>query len=346
MLYIFIYYMDVFLDIMSNLICNRCSPKGGSPHHNGYINKFLIPGKKINEEYYKNYFNDIEHGFFHAISSCYIYYILNNNQVDEQTVSSLLLHDFLKCNGFSQEKHDIELINYFPNLLSETYTHSNPPDENKILIKCDRMELRRYDDYKSWIDDRHYKLYTELSENQKEKIEDFYNNIRPTLQYFYKNRNEIFIRHGIENIHYNYVNQVYPPDNCFLTVDAQKSYPIEIDRVPFGYMDCQTNEQKGFCSNHGLHFFWNKIKGYITYKKFIQYEGKIINTEKRDHLYAKSNININDWTFIYQDIEENNMHKLLFKKNNINIISQKILSKFNMFFKLFQDRLIVLNKID
>ena len=124
-----------------------------------------------------------------------------------------------------------------------------------------------------------------------QEIETFYNNIRPTLCYFYKNRNEIFIRHGLERIDKFDVNNIFPPNNSFLdyrTKNPKKfkkgntiyydnpknfkkentisydnaTYPIEIDRVPFGYITTNTNKQTGFCSNHGRTAQWNKIKGY------------------------------------------------------------------------------------
>ena len=294
-------------------------------------------------DFYNNYFNDIEHGLFHSISACYVYYIFNKNKLDERTVASLLLHDFLKCSGFSQEKHDRELINYFPNLLPETYTHSNPPDENKLLVKSDRIELRRFNDYKDWVDNRHYRLYDEIDENKKQDIETFYNNIKPTLEYFYKNRNEIFIRHGLENIDKCDVNNVFPPSKSFLVVDKLESYPIEIDRIPFGYIKTNNPGQRGFCSNHGASSNWNRIKGYITYKEFINNGGKIINTKERDHLYATSNINIKNWKFLYQNVKKDDGQKVELEKNNINIVSTKVISDFFMFMKLFQDRLVVLN---
>lgn len=336
--------MLVFLNKMIELICPRCGNDGH--HHKGKINNFLIPQKKISSDFYNNYFSDIEHGLFHSISTCYIYFILNNNEIDEITVASLLLHDFLKCNGFSQEDHDKELRKYFPNLLDETYTHSNPQNENKLLIKCDRIELRRYNDYKDWVDDRYYKLYDNLSKQQKNTIERFYNIIRPSLFYFYNNRNEIFIRHGLEYINKCDVNGLFPPNKSFLAVDKLNSYPIEIDRVPFGYMTTDTNQQKGFCSNHGRKMEFNKIKGFITYKEFINNGGKIINTNERDHLYAKSSININNWKFLYQNVTQDNKQKVELEKNNINIMPQKILSEFFIFIKLFQDRLVVLNNIN
>lgn len=121
-------------------------------------------------------------------------------------------------------------------MLNKTYSHSNQPDENKLLIKCDRIELCCYNDYKNWVDHRYYKLYDNLNKNQNEEIETLYNNIRPTLCYFYENRNEIFIRYGLEFIDKCNVNNIFPHNESYLVFDKLESYLIEIDRVPFGYI--------------------------------------------------------------------------------------------------------------
>ena len=137
---------------------------------------------------------------------------------------------------------------------------------------------------------------------------------------------------------------MFPPKDSFLKVDKLASYPIEIDRIPFGYIETDNNRQKGFCYNHGHSENWNKIKGFITYKEFINSGGEIINTNERDHLYAKSNLNIKKWKFLYQNVKEDDKQKITLEKNNIDIVSQKIIFEFFMFIKLLQDRFVVLNK--
>ena len=42
--------------------------------------------------------------------------------------------------------------------------------------------------------------------------------------------------------------------------------------------------------------------------------GKINNTNERDHLYAKSSINVNNWKFLYQNVSENNKQKIALLK--------------------------------
>ena len=402
--------INIFIENMVDIVCSRCSHKFPRPrnlwHHNGVFNKYIKSDIKIDEIFFSNYFNDIEHGFFHAFCCCYISYILTNHDnkqigfnikdrietkktdaikrhnykedkhpLNIRLIASLLLHDFLKCNGFSQEEHDKELKKYYSKLLPETYTHSSPSleDDNKLLIKCDRMELRRYSDYKEWVDKRHTDLYDELNEEQKSLIEEFYENIRPTLKYFYKNRNEIFLRHGLEQAHKANYKGCFPPEKSFITFSRGKSFPIEIDRITnlntinisnfikrpsengciptrldrrkMRYLKSVYPGEKYNCSNHEWHADWGGVKGFITYRDFIDKGGEIIDSEIRDHLYANSEINIKNWKFIYNNTrDKNNSQIKSLRENNIGIISQELLYNFMGLVKILQDRMVVLRK--
>ena len=399
--------INIFIKNMVDLVCSRCShqfPRNNNLwHHNGRFNNYLQSDIKIDEIFFTNYFNDIEHGFFHAFCCCYISYIItnyNNKQVgfsnkdfiktkrtdrmrlhnfkedkhplNIKLIASLLLHDFLKCNDFSQEEHDKMLKKYYSKLLPETYYHSNPTseNENKLLIKCDRMELRRYSDYKEWVDKRHKDLYDELNEEQQNLIEEFYENIRPTLEYFYKNRNEIFIRHGLEKVKKADFKGNFPPENSFLNFSGKKSYPIETDRInnlkpinkhkfykkvdKIGRIKKELRNKPESvvyphetfnCSNHEWHATWGKVKGFITYKDLIDKGGEIIHSERREHLYANSEINIKKWKFIYNsNIHKNNSQIKSLRENDIGIISQELLYNFMGLVKILQDRMVLLRK--
>ena len=100
----------------------------------------------------------------------------NTNQLTDIDYSSTILHDFLKSNGYQQELHDKELIHFFDKLVPETYQHSNSSDKykNNLLIKADRIELRRYDDYKEWVDERFYNLVSSLSKKTQDYLDIFY----------------------------------------------------------------------------------------------------------------------------------------------------------------------------
>jgi len=315
--------MEDFLDLFISYICAKCGPVF-YPHvdlyYHGYgaINTYLTPSKKLELKYYERYFDDVEHGLFHGICSCYIGYLLNDKKIDEQTLASILLHDFLKSNGFSQETHDKDLSLFYNNLIPETYSHSNPQNEDNILVRSDRIELTRYDDHENWVDDRYYNTY---NCNVKDALDKFYNEIRPCLLYFYRNRKDIFLRHDAS---------VTDP-----------TYIVEIDRVPFGYEELDVIEQHGFCSNHGFGLSQNVIKSFISLNDFINLGGYLSIHPRKDNFIATFNSEKNEdnWYVIYQKIKGDHPCLKKFK----NKIDQGLLLKFFTLVKILQDRLIVLN---
>ncbi len=333
------------------MICSRCS---GNPntHHAGIIQTFITP-KKSSSHLLDAYFKDAEHGLFHGIMCGFIISLLHKDKNIggkkcelEKEYSSAFLHDILKCNGYSQEEHDTRLSEYYPNLKGETYTHSNPPDtlQNEYLILADRIELTRYPDYKSWVDERYIQIFQTMEETTKVSIEQFYSKIRNVLFFFFSNIDSIFLRHGLEKLEAgNFVKHaIFPPENSYLEIS--NGYPIEIDRPPFGILNnWKTNATNGACSNHGIESPWNKVKGYILYKDFCNFGSKIINSRERDHLYASSSIQLKDWVFMYQNIDDNDSQIVKLIENDINILPQKLINKLYIFVKLLKDRLIVLN---
>jgi hypothetical protein len=284
-----------------------------------------------------NYFNDIEHGFFHGLCSCIVAYIINST-IDPHTWSSIILHDFLKCSGCTQEIHDIQLKLFFDKLHPVTYRHSKIAEHNAkwILVKADRIELRRYHDLVDWADDRYQAIIANLDQARITQIDYFYSSIRPALLYFYTNRNKTFIRHGYESYKKPYDDfGSYPPKSSYWKVLTQ-SYPIEIDTIPFSNPNC---------SNHGGTKLWNKIKGYITLEDFKCLGGTTHAQSYRDHIMAKSDINIKNWRFIINNASENNHLKMIeyLKNAGVNIIDQDMLSDFFAVFKLLHNRINALN---
>jgi hypothetical protein len=313
--------MEDFLDLFISYICAKCGPVFYPHvdlyyHRYGDINIYLTPIKKLEMKWYENYFDDVEHGLFHGICSCYIAYLLNDQKIDEKTLASILLHDFLKSNGISQELHDKELSLFYANLIPETYSHSNPGNENDILVRSDRIELTRYDDHKEWVDDRYYNTY---NCDIKDTLDKFYNEIRPCLLYFYKNRKDIFIRRDAS--------------------DAGSGYIVEIDRIPFGYEDLDVIEQHGYCSNHGLGFSQNVIKYFMSLRDFNNLGGSIDIKSQIGNFIARLDVVEDNWYTVYQKIKEDHPHLKKFK----NKIDQGLLLKFFTLVKILQDRLVVLN---
>lgn len=330
-------------------------------HHIGEINKYLTSKIKLNKNHFDKFFNDTEHGFFHGLMTAFICFIINKDKQIiqkeikylEQYFASCLLHDFLKCNDYKQEEHDIKLKNFYDKLLPETFIHSNPTKKfiNTHLVNSDRLELRRYKDYNLWVDNRFKNLYKNMNTNTLDKINMFYEILRPTLLYLYTNKNETYLRHGIELVEeFDPKNKIYPNEKTYwkLCPNNEKAYPIEIDSLPFALNPYQEEInytlQQSYCSNHDGDQPWNRIKGFISFKDFKKYKGSIIISNTRDHLYAESNININKWIFLYQNNTQEDkkiINSLINEKQKI--ISQEIVFIFFKFIKLLQDRLIVLN---
>ncbi len=342
-------------------------------HHDGLILHHITPIKELDHMCHGKFLNDLEHGLFHGVMVAFVGYVLvrfnlKNALKDlECFFASATLHDFLKSNGYDQSMHDKALKDYYPHLLPETYDHSTNGDYDKLLIAGDRIELRRYDDYLTWVDQRYHKLISSLNPDLQQLLDFFYNVIRPTLKGLYNNRYALFIRHGIEHLDkVNYKTDVrYPPSGSFY--ELEKGYPIEIDRVPFGtdalpsdyyskkvptwtpesVAERRKNTKRllSFCSNHSggpLHNF-NTVKGFIPAHIFKKQGGKIIHSGMRDHLYADSNIHPKNWTFLYQGVDAENKQVKQLIENKYRVMPQETVILFFNLVKLFTDRLIALN---
>jgi hypothetical protein len=335
--------------------------------------------KKYDIKMIENFFEDTEHGFFHGLMASFICYVINEDGTLVEKKDSLekifisaTMHDFLKANGVPQKEHDVKLKGFYPDLCEETYVHSNPPEKyfKKHLIIADRLELRRYPDYKTWVDDRFHTLYRKMKPETKNMLDMFYTVYRPGLEYIFKNRKSVFIRHGTE-VHQEDIEPFFHPSKTTYYKKCEKQYPIEIDTVPF----CSVvnnkiiegnkwfnDNQYGHCSNHDGNSQWNIIKGYISMEDFNS-SSKILNSKTRDHLFADSNIKIDNWVFLYQNLEKcfnlNNatsdlsflesrmgidpfdyLTKLVDKNNRV--VSQESVFLMFQFFRMFKCRIVVL----
>ena len=118
---------------------------------------------------------DEGHGIFHSFFVAFFAYerISSESKQLNKIMASCLLHDFVKSTD-NKANHDQRLKEYFPNLIAEVYTHANPQEETPLVI-ADRIELRRYSDWESWVN-IDIKKYT-----QENEINHFYNNTRPFL---------------------------------------------------------------------------------------------------------------------------------------------------------------------
>ena len=365
-----------FLHKYISFFCGRCEGKG---HHKGIINTFIQSLKKYDIKMIENFFDDTEHGFFHGLMASFICYVINEDGTLVEKKNSLekifisaTMHDFLKANGVPQKDHDIKLKGFYPNLCNETYVHSDPPEKyhKKHLIIADRLELRRYPDYKSWVDERFHTLYKKMNPETKNMLDMFYTVYRPALEYVFKKRKSVFIRHGTE-VYQEEIEPFFPPLKTTYYKKCEKQYPIEIETVPF----CSVvnnkiiegnkwfnDNQNGHCSNHDGNSQWNIVKGYISMEDFSS-SGKILNSKTRDHLFASSKIKIDRWVFLYQNLEKcfnltnatnessflesrmgidpfDYLTKLVDK--NSRIVSQESVFLMFQFFRMFKCRIVVL----
>ena len=167
-----------------------------------------------------------------------------------------------------------------------------------------------------------------------ERKREIHPNIFTSINFLIASRNKVFLRHGLEIYDKKqYVNKeaIFPMQSAscwndgILYVNSKKiewskekkdlkknkiAFPIEIDMQPFcanlkSYMNRKwpRDAQHGYCSNHDSLYSWNKLKGYISYDDFKEAGGKVIDSKRRDHLYGCSDIPLEKWMFVYQNIE-------------------------------------------
>lgn len=192
------------------------NPVGGNNHtHGGVIN--LLSRIKIQKQAGERWVTETEHGFAHGFCTLFIAYCLHpdknelwNNlkqyerHIDrgkprfthaDNLIVSCLLHDIMRFID-GDELHDEKLRSIAPDLLAETFTHSNP-DEASLLVQADRIELMRYPGYQTWIDS------SKIEEAVKtyggwELIEHFYAHIRPVIEKLFAARDDIWFSHALE----------------------------------------------------------------------------------------------------------------------------------------------------
>ena len=374
-----------FLESAGELVCRRCNRQDVDAifqgpfrdaehwpeqvkwvHNDGGVMNFLTPARPLSSESMQKFIDDTEHGIFHGFCVAFVAFLLAQKTeeekpgtpppVFERLMASCVLHDVLKCADFKQGEHDRNLVSFFPDLLPETYVHSNPPDkENSYLICADRMELRRYSDYRSWIDRRFDELLERLSPEIQTELDIFYRHTRPALRAMWQHQSEIWLRYGPEKPYEERAawseSQVFPPCDSWWQDESvgisDHAYCVEHDRFPFSpsrLVNKDSNLMQGFCASHDRHDNWNRCKGFIPFSSFLGHGGKILKSGKRDHLYAVSEIPLSQWLFVISDVDDraDEMNELL-ACNTRGVVTQDVVSQFHISLKLWTDRLLVLN---
>lgn len=264
-----------FCNLFLKMICPRCYMNEIkckiNPHNSGYINCLLKTHRISNQKI-----------LFDGLTRCFIAYVLNDDS------------------NITKNKND-NLNNIFCHLLIGKYIEN---DLYRETIQISGYYLNGSREREIIV------LSNKIKKSTNIILTGFFKFMYPCLQYFYMNRNDVFIRHGLEqttNMYDPYM--IFPPNNNIsgwrihkvtgnngnLEPTILPAYPIEIDKFPFTK-----------CASHSSNEIYGNVKGYISQSNFKSYKGKIhIQYEDsnkimaRDHLFAESNISIKHWYFTY-----------------------------------------------
>ena len=322
-----------FLDVFTDMICRRCV---GKEHSKGIFMSFIQAATPV--QHMDRFFNDTEHGMFHGVMSCYMAFLVSQGRhfpdgERERLFASVLLHDFVRATSEEEKSHDKLLTNVYPKLIPETFIHSAPPEKDKDhdLIIADRLELRRYDDYEDWVDDRFHATMNVLPEETQNYIDYFYRKQRPCLKIIFESRQKLFIRHGLEIETFAKFddNSNFPIHGSY--EEHSNGFPIEIcGPPPFRQ-----------CSTHAGWMNWGKIMGYATKEQLIECGCIPTICGTRDHAYFKGTdlVKLKHWVFTYRNLSIEDCKKIERVRSLPRIIHHRVLGKFFRLLGLLKSRL-------
>lgn len=295
--------LEAFLDNLIGLCCARYVNEGHTP---GYLHTFL----QHKATPLAAYLDDTEHGLFHGICAAYVATVLDGkgSAKDEayvRTVASCLVHDFVRCTDPSTaETHDALLRDVFPNLDECTYTHSNPPDPTPTLVRADRVELMRYPDHPTWVDDRLRLLLAELPLPKRQLLQQFYSTQRPALLFFYRalvarrgDASSVLVRHGLEcnGWEADRACPKWPPTGSYMPFcpgGPRPAFAVETSALHGGMGD--------ECFDHDPGSSWDRIQGWVSLRALREGGGRLVADGTRDHLVCSDgDLERKDWVFTY-----------------------------------------------
>ena len=351
-----------------------------SPHSYVNLNRFMWTGKSLPTDGIDKFEDDIKHGVFHGLMTYIIATILDDNLVPKlkneiknrhegnvnrdkdflqnrfqlakesnsacltelKIIPSCLFHDVYRT-IFAKDRHDKKLREYFPNLDESTYQHSNPDNENSILVRSDRVELLRYDDFNDWVNLS--TVFDNIPEDKVELIYMFYLKIRPALEKCYAGRNKRWIRHGLEAdiTKFNF-KEKYPSEYIGFwnqkkgteivlgnsnKVESNNFWSVEIGNGPldgcFTRERCESKDvsKLTFMKETSLH---EKLQGKIPMDTFKSFTGNSLHPcIFRDHLVAYGECPIEEWAFTYTNLSPDEFKFAV--ESDISLCSDKLLDK-------------------
>lgn len=251
----------------------------------------------------------------------------------EKLFASCILHDYFKVASGVHENHDSLLKTIFPNLINETYFHSEAKNHNDPFLLSDVCELRRYSDYKIWMDNR---IDKNLTKKDNFFLDLFYNIIRPAFLVIFENRYHVWVGHGPESSYKITSEQKYPIGKDHPDMEG---WSIEHDRLPFSLCGSHEGGNKNF----------SLLRGWMPFKEADKHHVFHNNKNPRDHLTINCNTNLKDWMFVANNFSEISNRTWLFNifenllDSNQKVILNSTLLKFWRLMIFVEDRMKLLS---
>lgn len=323
-----------FLGYLQLLLCGRCYrdawktidfPKHG--HSYGVAIAILSDSPAFRQGANKWFMNDLEHGLFHGICTAFMAYLSEYQEYQqpytlesfgtnipdmsvgarERMLMSCLLHDYGRA--FDTRNHDWILAHSFPALEPVTFRHREPTPQDELhpLVIGDRLELQRFKDWESWVDQS--KLRYPLGERRL-VMEHFYSHLRPTLARLYEFRDKRWLRHGVERPGvYNFEDhKEYPQEGGYWAA----ALPDSGRDAPWA---CEFAHLQDACIlNHPKNRMWLRCFGLLphwTYKfrselrpcYYPHPPDRYGLGPTRDHLAASGYWELDEWVFGTEGLE-------------------------------------------
>ncbi len=320
----------------------------GEYHSAGMLQKIFTSGPYIKRQDINNWLMDTEHGLLHGLSVAFFALLFKHQGKfkyfadDETLIASCLVHDFIRCQKTTHDRHDENLTQLFSSLDPETYVHKHPNNESHPLIVGDRIELMRYKDHKGWVDQDVLKKYF-LTPDISEMAYCFYRFIRPALEKIFQGRHDIWLRHGVEK------------DNILANANFQGDNPrgkvevIEEDGIfPARYWAPYPNY---WCIETGtLPFGPNITRDIGTYsplpvlnlRKFQKWSsGEIL--PFRDHQCASGKVPLSEWVFLichHNDLQRDDVFSLFENSGGVTYLA--LINRLLIISQMLTNMLIVL----
>ncbi len=316
-----------FCNTLLKVICPRCYNSYAktklNPHNHGYMNIRIAQAPN------NTWFN-----IFDGIIKCFIAFVINEDI------------------NIIKKKKERYIESFSDLIVNKNYNNLDHFKYANIIYDYFMKISRSIEEYKQ--------IEKKMKFSTLNTIKTFFKYQYPVLKYLYQNKNSIFIRHGLEKKIDDYKrNMIYPHNDTKhgwrihnITSLNGKSipsvlpvYPIEVDTLPFKK-----------CASHSSKEIYGNVKGFIAFPLFKKLGGKIAmryendnNVMPRDHLFAESEINIQNWIFTYRKTNEPSLKANVKKAVNalvnqgIPVMDEAIIPNFTHVLQAIENKFILLH---